>query len=406
MTLLNLDVIKGELEKQRAAWYDAMKNGTEEEQKAAFNDFAEGMQNSFAEKAEALIEEINEAALDEKALVDRGLMKPMTAKERTFFNKAVEKQSFDGLDEVFPETIVEDIFSRLTEEHPIISLVDAHQTGALMKYVYIDPTKQTAFWGRVPDDIKQILLDSIKTINFETSKLSGYVVMVKGFFKLGPAWLAQYVTTVMYEIMAASLEIAIVRGNGKDQPIGLTMKLSGAVDGVYPKKDRLKLNDLKPLSLAGVRAKFAEEKTDIGEMSALVHPVTYWTKLFPNLAYQTDEGKWVLTNLPTGEKIIKSYAVEEDEMTVGVLKNYLLAVSGNTELKKYEETLAIEDLDLFVTKFYGTGLAKHQNAFFVYDLSDMQGATMATGDGPIDVKRPGHLLEPTPEETNEEVEKP
>lgn len=403
--MFNADLMKDRLSEQRAKFFNAMKEGTESEQENALDDFLAGIQNVVVSEAEKVFQEEGEKYSDESVLVARGILKPMTSSERKFFNKAVEKQSFDNLDEAFPTTIVEDIFSRLQEDHPLISRVDAQSTGALFKYMYADPTKTTAFWGTIPDNIRQIIIESIKVISFETSKLSGFVPVVKGFFSLGPAWLAKYVNTVMLEIMAATLEIAIVKGTGKNQPIGMNKKLSGAVDGVYPDKTPLTLNDLKPESLAGVRAAFARDKLDNGPIVAVVNPVTYWTKLFSNLAHMTDEGKWVLTQLPTGEEIVKSYAQDEDTLTIGNPKNYLLAVSSKTELKKYEQTLAIEDLDLFIAKFTGTGLAKHQDAFYVYDVSGMDGATLPTSDGPAAIKRPNPtgLLNETAEEDGVET---
>lgn len=387
--MFNTDLVKNQLSEQRAAFFAAMKSSDEKAQETALNDFLEGIQTVVVSEAEKAFEEEGERFKDENVLVARGIMKPQTSAERKYFNAAVAKQSFDNLDEAFPQTIVEDIFSRLTEEHPLISLVDAQTTGAIFKYMYADPTKQLAFWGTLPDNIKQLLVNSIKVISFETSKLSGFLPIVKGFFVLGPAWLAQYVTTVMYEIMAATLELALIQGTGKNQPIGMNKKLSGAVDGVYPNKDKIALTDLEPESLAGVRAAFARDKLDNGPMVAIVHPVTYWSKLFPKLAYKSEpEGKWVLTQLPTGETIVKSYAQEEAAITIGNPKNYLLAVSSQTELKKYEETLAIEDMDLFIAKFTGTGLAKHKDAFYVYDITTMTGATVPAASGDADIKRP------------------
>ncbi|MGL9969370.1 phage major capsid protein [Enterococcus sp. DIV1420a] len=404
--MFNSDLVKEKLSEQRADFFNAMKGDDEKAQEQALDAFLAGIQSVVVSEAEKVFEEEGEKYTDESVLVSRGVMKPMTSVERKYFNAAVEKQSLDKLDEAFPETYVEDIFSRLTEEHPLISKVDAQSTGALFKYMYADPTKTTAFWGTIPDDIKQILIKSIKVINFETSKLSGFVPVVKGFFALGPAWLAKYVLTVMYEIMAASLEIAIVKGNGKNQPIGMNKKLSGAVDGVYPDKQKHSLTNLDPESLAGVRAAFARDKLDNGPIIALVHPVTYWTKLFPKLAQMTDDKKWVLTQLPTGEEIVQSYAEDENIITVGNPKNYLLAISSTTELKKYEETLAIEDLDLFIAKFTGTGLAKHQDAFYVYDLSGMTGAKMPDSDGEANIKRqqPTGLLNETSESIKPEVD--
>ena len=45
-------------------------------------------------------------------------------------------------------------------------------------------------------------------------------------------------------------------------------------------------------------------------------------------------------------------------------------------------------MDLFIAKFTGTGLAKHKDAFYVYDISTMTGATVPTASGDAGIKRP------------------
>ena len=90
----------------------------------------------------------------------------------------------------------------------------------------------------------------------------------------------------------------------------------------------------------------AEKKLDKGEVLFIVNPVTYFLKVFPKLAKQTDSGAWVVTNLPTGETVVQSHAVPVDKAIVGDAKNYFLGVSGALSLTEYKETLAIEDMNL------------------------------------------------------------
>lgn len=392
----NLDLMKQSLETQRAGLFAAMQGGTEEEREVAFNNFAEGIQSSVAQQARDMVAEIGVGYNDEQILVERGIVKPLTSKEMKYFNAAVEKNSFENIDEVFPTTIVEDIFNNLTEEHPLLSRIDAKTTNALMKYIYADPTVKLAYWGAIPADIKQILINGFKTIGLESYKLSGFLAVPKGFFKLGPLWMATYVITLLKEIMSATLEIAVISGTGKLEPIGMIKKLSGAVDSVYPNKDEIELKDLEPISLAGIRAALAKAKTDNGRVSVLVNPMTYWSKLFTALAQRDRDNNWHLISLPTGEEIVQSHAVPEDKLVFGVLKNYLLAVSGQMEMNKYEETLAIEDMDLFIAKFHGNGVAKNANAFFVADITEMPSAAIPKLEPTADVKNPGTSLKNTP----------
>lgn len=393
----NFDLIKTGLASQRQAVVDALKTEDTDAQAKAFDGLFKGIQDAVMEEASAFVEKYGDDVNDERILNDRGLQRTLTSKEKTFFNAVVEKQTFEGVKEIFPVTIVADVFKNLTTEHPILSRIDAVATGALMKYVYSDPTKATAFWGRVPDDIKQILLSAFKSINLEASKLSGYLALPKGFFELGPNWLAQYVVTTLQEIMQATLEVAIIDGNGKNQPIGMTRKLSGSIDGVYPPKEKITISDFSPTTLAGIHAALADAKTDNGLVAMLVNPQTYWAKVFPKLAFQDQLGAWKVTGLVTGDEIIQTHAVPKNTIIFGVPENYFLGVSGDIRVEPYDQTLAIEDMDLYIAKFFGNGIAKNENAFFVGDISAMTGATVPTLEGAHNVVETNTIGVPTPE---------
>ena len=156
--------------------------------------------------------------------------------------------------------------------------------------------------------------------------------------------------------------------------------------GVYPEKDAITLADFKPKTLAGIRGALAKAKTDNGSVVALVNPTTYWSKVFPALSYLTVNGQWVTTKLPTGEEIVPSHAVPENKIVFGVLENYLLVVASDVEITQYKETLAIEDMDLYIAKFFGRGIPKNENAFFVADIENMEGATLATPEAAAVIK--------------------
>lgn len=370
---------------------NALKEGNEEEQQEAFVGVMSAMADEVQAEAKATIGRVNEGYQDDQILMNRGTHKPLTTEEKKYFNAVVEKGGFDNVEEVFPTTIVEDVLSNIEEEHPILSKIDVVSTKALAKYIYSKPGAKTAFWGDIRSDIRQIILDGFKVANLESYKLSGFVVVLKGMIELGPEWLATYVTRSLREIMDHTLELAVIDGEGPGatdgennepapQPVGMTKSLTGVVDGVHPDKTPVVLDNLEPVAMAGLRARLAESKTDNGPVSVLVNPTTYWLKLFPSLATKVDD-RWSLSNLPTGEEIIPSHAVPQDRMIYGNLNNYFLAVSGQARIDKYTETLAIEDLDLYIAKFFGNGIPKDPDAFIVADISGVQGGEIAPEDG-------------------------
>lgn len=371
----NVDKIKN-METLRAELFASMQTEDMQAQETAFNNFAQGIQDEIMAQANEVIKNQNIAYTDEQILTNRGVLKPLTSVEKNYFNAVIERKGFDSVEQAFPKTIIEEVFKNLKEEHPILSRIDLKDTSVLAQFIVSRPTKVKAFWGPICEDIKQMVLQGFDVIDLKSSRLSGFVPVCKGMLELGPNWLAEYVITIIKEIMSASLEFAVVQGTGKNQPIGMMKKLSGATDSVYPDKEKVVINDLKPTSLAGIRGALAEAKTDTGNVTILVHPSTYWAKVFTALAFQTVNGTWVTDKLATSEEIVKSYAVPKDVLIVGDLKNYLLGIASDVAVTKYDQTLAIEDMDLFIAKMYGYGLAKDPNAFFVVDVAGVTGATV------------------------------
>ena len=362
------------VEDARKEFFDAMVTNDEAKIEESFTNFTQALQDEVMARANEQIKNVGAEYNDKQILVNRGLMKPLTSTEMKFFNEVVERKGFEGVKAAFPTTIIQDVFKKLRTDHPLLSRIDMRDTTALAKYIFAKPNTAKGFWGPICEDIKQMILAGFQEVDLESSRLSGFVAVCKGMVELGPEWLAEYIVALIYEIMATSLEVAVVAGDGKNKPIGMTKQLSGAVDSVYPDKDKIELTELNAKSLVGIRAALAEANLDDANVAVMVNPVTYWAKVFANLVIQTPEGDFVNNRLATGEDIILSYAVPKDTLVIGNPFNYFLGVSGEMRIDKYTETLAIEDMDLYIAKFYGYGIAKDPNAFFVADVTGVAGA--------------------------------
>jgi len=373
----NLDITNKTFDESKANLMAALNSGDEKLQQEAFEGFLVSMRDNLANEVKTELGKLEVSARDEEILVARGTLPALTSEERKYFAAAVEKKGFDNIqEEVFPKTIMDQVFKDITEKHPLISEVNSINTQGIVKWIKSQSNKEArGYWGQITDDIKQIILNGFESVEIDTRKLSGFVAVPKAYFDLGPAWLAKFVTMTIYEIFAVTLEEAIVNGDGKDKPIGMMMQLSGAVDGVYPEKPAKAVTDFDAKSMAGFRAALAEAKTDNGQISLVVHPETYWLKVFPLLNYRKPEGQYINDILPTGERIVKTYAVPKDKAILGNLKNYDIFYAGHTSLKRYDQTLAIEDMDLFIYRTFVMGMANDPNAFFVLDLSGVDGAT-------------------------------
>ena len=365
--------------------FDAMQSEDKDVQVKAFADFTDALQEDIMNRAKAEMENLTNSTSDNQILVNRGVRKAFTSEEMKYFNAVVAREGFAGVEEEFPVTIVQEIFNNLKTEHPLISRVDAKDVTGLVTFVLANPNAATAYWGPICADISQMILEGFKEISLKASRLSGFVAICKGMLDLGPNYLGQYIYETIYEIMSTALEVAIVTGNGQNKPVGMLKSLSnGTVQGdstvIYADKVPVALTDLTPATLSGPRALLAEKKLDKGEVLFIVNPVTYFLKVFPKLAKQTDSGAWVVTNLPTGETVVQSHAVPVGKAIVGDAKNYFLGVSGALSLTEYKETLAIEDMNLYIAKMYATGQPKDKDAFIVLGLTGISGGTKPAED--------------------------
>lgn len=382
----NIDAVKN-MTDIRQKLFNAMRDGSVEDQAKAFADFTDALQTDIINRAKADLENLNNAASDNQILINRGVRKAFTSEEMKYFNAVVERGGFEGVEEQFPATIVQEVFKNLRQDHPIISQVDSKDVTGLVTFILANPNAATAFWGPICEDIKQMILAGFKEISLRASRLSGFVALCKGMLDLGPTYLGEYIYETIYEIMNTALELAMVDGDGANKPVGMNKSMSNgtAADNVitYADKVGVAITDLTPVELAGVRALLAAKKMDKGTVAFLVNPTTYWLKVFPKLATKTESGAYVVGTLPSGETVIQSHAVPVDTAIIGVLKNYFLGVSGKLELNEHKDTLAIEDMNLYIAKMYATGMPKDKDAFVVLDLSGVTGATAVAEDAKV-----------------------
>jgi len=323
---------------------------------------------------------------DESVLASRGVRK-LTNEERTFYNQAIEVESFDEVLKLMPPTVYERVFEDLAQDHVLLSRINFSPMGATTQWILRKEGATTAYWGDVCDEIQEMVDSGFRTVEAKVYKLSGFLVICKAMFELGPEWLDRYVRTLMGEVVATELETVIVNGTGNKQPIGMMRDMDApVVGGIYAPKTAVELVAFTPLEIG---KKILAPSTRGGKRDAqgvvlMINPFDYYDKLFAYGAKQRDDGVWMFGKFPVPElEIIKSPAVPLNKMVSGKPKDYWLG-AGKATLELSDHVRMIQDQRLYLTRQLINGQPLDNDAFTVFDITNagIDDTSIVTPDEP------------------------
>lgn len=345
----------------------------------------EEQEKLFAEAFNILGEELNTMASDklETLFEARSKHGQLSAAEIEFFNDVAKIADNPGVktEKIIPEELMVRVFDDLKTEHPLLTAINFKNTGLRLKALIAETTGD-AKWGPIYGDIKGQLNQSFNEVDFGMNKLTAFVVVPKDALKFSYQWLKQFIIEQIKEAISVALELAIVKGTGENQPVGLIKDLSrpGTSGSLvtYP-NDKSAMADLStitpetaPTLLAPVMKHLAvNDKGRIqsidGKVSLLVNPSDRWM-LEAKLTHLTDGGAYTVT-LPYGIKLIESAALETGKAIAFVADRYDAFMAAKAEIEEFDQTFALEDLQLFTTKSYYYGKAKDNHASAVLTLA-------------------------------------
>ncbi|WP_259418261.1 phage major capsid protein [Bacillus toyonensis] len=345
---------------------EVLASGTPEQVDNAMIQFAENIQNEILQQASV-------QSSDQAILAARG-GRALTSQETKYYNQVIEGNSFAGTEALVPPTVIERVFEELTQSHELLNEINFVNVGALTEWILKKGDVQTAFWGKLCSAHKELLDKGFETINIEQFKLSAFMPVCKSMLDLGPTWLDRYVRTVLVESLKIALELAIVDGTGKDQPIGMMRDLLTVANGEHSEKSVTgQLKDFSPFTLGSeIMAPLTKDgKRNPENVLLIVNPVDYWARIYGYTTRPNADGTYAYNVLPIPGKIIKSHAVPKGKLIAGMAKDYFLGLGGAQRLDVYSETRAIEDEDLYIAKMYANGRAEANESFLVFDITTM-----------------------------------
>lgn len=364
-------------EEKKLAFAKATQEGTPEEQSKALNAMIEALATDVQAD---ILNQVNESIVDRSIMQARGA-NVLTSEEMKFFNEVVQDGGFKDT-ETLPKTTQERIFDDLVESHPLLEQIGLQNLGAVTEFIYGDP-EGAAVWGPLFGDIQGQLNATFRKEKIDQLKLTAFIPLANDMLNLGPVWVERYVRTMISEAMAVGLERGFVAGTGKNEPIGLLKDLKGnVVDGVYPDKKSAGTLTFKPgrttiNELKGVVKKLAIRpvgKDQVEKVRNVAGKVVMVTNPFDtfdiqaNATTQNAAGVYV-TNLPFNPIMTESVFVPQGKVVFFVKGEYIAALGGSEPIKKFDQTLAMEDATLYIAKQYATGKPKDNFAAQVYNLN-------------------------------------
>ncbi|SHH56478.1 phage major capsid protein, HK97 family [Clostridium intestinale DSM 6191] len=213
------------------------------------------------------------------------------------------------------------------------------------------------------------------------NKLSAFLPVAKSMLDLGPAWLDRYVRAILGESVQNGLEEGIIKGSGKNMPIGMNRQVGDDVTvtgGEYPEKQTVPVTRLDPVTYGDLISSLAKTPKDksrvVSEVLMLVNPVDYLKKVMPASTVIRTDGSYASNVFPFPTRVIQSIQVPEDRAIIGLGRRYFMGIgtakSGKIEYS--DEYKFLEDERVYLVKLYGHGEPLDNNAFIYADISNLE----------------------------------
>lgn len=368
-------------EAKKAAYMAVVKNeeSTPEQHENAFNEMFTALQSDLTNAITTqATEEARNEMRDAQVLAARG-QNVLTGEELAYFTNIANSGGFSD-DSILPKTTVNRVFEDLENEYPLLAAIGIQDLGAVTRYIDSDPTKAYA-WGNLFEGIAGQVSTAFSDKEVGQLKLTAFAAIPNDMLELGPEWIERYVRTLLVESYSVGLEYGLVNGRGavQKEPIGLMKDVNSGTGAVTDKISSGTLTfapsergEVVAGELHGVvSALSVDEKGKkvkvAGKVVMVVNPTDALAVQFRN-TIQTANGQWV-TALPYNIQVVESDQIPSKKALFFVKGRYTARLAGGVKVKKFDQTLAIEDATLYTLKQFANGEPKDNKTALLYDLN-------------------------------------
>lgn len=377
---------------------EALRGGDESKIKQAWDGFHQSVVQQVLNDMEDY-----QQSHDENVLMQRGY-RQLTSAEKRFYQRLGDamkssnpRQVFDtfiksdtGADdsEIMPETIIEDVYRNLQENHPLLSRIDFQYVGYVTKWIVNDHTAVNAVWGKITDAISKEITSGFRVINVHQNKLSAYAFIERAMLELGPTFLDGYIRTVLTEALASGLEYGVVMGSGLNEPTGLIRDIHEGVSFSsstgYPEKStgngKYTATSFAPAEYGSLISNLVKTENghvrNLTSVSLICNQIDYLTKIMPATTVLNANGTYVNNLFPFPTEVIISNALETGEIIIANLPEYHAFTGGdrNGTIEFSDEFKFLDDTRYFKIVQYATGQAFDNTSAILVDISGLEPA--------------------------------
>ena len=378
----NLDAVQKDRAEILQRMTEAVQANDTEKFAQAYCDLADSIAESIMGDVRAL-----QTSQDTSILTARGC-RVLTSEEKQYYEAVIgamksdnPQQALTNVNKVLPETVIDSVFEDLTDNHPLLAEINFQNTGALVK-ILLSTTGGAAKWGPIDKSITEELSANFIEVDLTLAALTAFIPVNRYMLDLGPAWMDRYVRELLSEALAVELEAGIVAGNGKDQPIGMMKKLTGAVDGVYGDKTAVPITDLSPATYGTILSTLStgpnKKNRAVNHVLLVVNPTDYFTKIFPATTVRAADGTYSKNVFPFPTTVAQSAAVPAGKAVMGLPSKYFMGVGTQSggKIEYSDEYKFLERLRVYAIFLYGYGRAMDENAFVLLDISKLEAASL------------------------------
>ena len=381
MPMTNQDTVQkktAELAKNIVA---AVKDGDENKVAQAFADFQGAMAEQNSDDLALAMQQ-----MDNQVLLARGA-RQLTTKEKEFAQMLIDsgdpRQSIADINKAYPESIIDTVVSELKNEHRLLAIIDFVNTKTITKWIYTDSAIDRATWGELGGSITKEISAVIKSLDITLNKLAAFVPVPKDMIDFGPAWVVTLVIEMLKESIAAGLEQAIIDGDGKNKPAGMTRDISSfdSTNG-YSRKSAVPLKKIVPSTynaiVAMVAVKPNGKSRKIPKVIFVCNPVDYLTKVLPATTVRAADGTYNKEIFPFPTETIQSEEIEQGKAVIGVPTQYFVGIgtSKDGKIEYSDDYQFIEDNRVYKIKLNANGKPKDNMSFVYVDISQLEPANL------------------------------
>lgn len=379
MTPLSNPIIRDAAAKMQTA----MQSNDAEVIKQAWENFGSAVADSIKQDYEV-------ASGDRSALLQRGY-RLLTGEEKKFYQSWIDnaksnapRQEFtDLLNGGMPETIIEDIYKNLVNDHPLLNAITFTNVSYMTKWLMSDRTVDAAVWGPINSEVAKKISSSFKMIEMTQCKLSCYAAIPKDMLELGPTFLDAYIRTILVDAIACGLENAIVCGDGKNKPIGLDRNIKKGVavsDGKYPKKTAVKIKSFMPVEYGGIIAYMCKTENGVYRkvdgVGLICNPVDYFKRVMPATTVANMSGTYTKDVFPVPTTVFQSAELTEGEAILFLPEEYFMGLGSSKEgtITFDDSVQFLEDNRVYLIKLFANGRAFDDTVAVLLDISELDPA--------------------------------